>query len=62
MYKLCSHAQKRLVEMKLDDVDEVHSLRLSGVHRVWGILTENVLTLLWWDPNHEVCPSLKKHT
>ncbi len=60
--KLCAEARKRLIELKLDDQDELHSLHLSGVKRVWGILSENVLTLLWWDPNHQVCPSYKKHT
>jgi hypothetical protein len=60
--KLCSEARKRLGELRLDDVDELHSLHLSGTKRVWGILTENILTLLWWDPDHEVCPSYKKHT
>lgn len=59
---LCPEAQKRLEELKLFDVDEVYCLHLSGKERVWGIRDLNVLILLWWDPNHEVCPSEKKHT
>ncbi len=60
--KLCPKAQKRLKDLHLDDVDDVVSLHLTGVQRVWGILNAGVLALLWWDPDHEVCPSLKKNT
>ena len=59
---LCKAAQDHLVEIGLDDVDELVSLHLSGKERVWGIRSHNVLTVLWWDPDHAVCPSLKKHT
>lgn len=59
--KLCSEAQKRLTAMRLDG-EELHCLHLSGTKRIWGILVQNVLTLLWWDPNHRVCPSAKKNT
>ena len=55
--RLCPAAQKRLRELNLDDLDEVHRLRLSGAERVWGIRDLNVLNLLWWDPTHEICPS-----
>jgi hypothetical protein len=44
------------------DVEELVSLRLSGRERVWGIRDQAVLSLLWWDPEHDVCPSLLKHT
>jgi hypothetical protein len=56
---LCSKAQKRLKDLKLDDIDGLVSLRLTGKQRVWGIFGEGVMTLLWWDPDHGVCPSLK---
>ena len=59
---LCKAAQDHLVHVRLDDVDELISLHLSGKERVWGIRSHNVLTVLWWDPDHAVCPSLKKHT
>jgi hypothetical protein len=59
---LSKDAQKRLVEIFQDDIDSLVSLRLSGVERVWGIREKAILKLLWWDPNHQVCPSLKKNT
>ena len=61
-YKLCSEARDDLVQNKLDDRDEYFSLRLSGKERVWGIRAGRVLKLMWWDPEHEICPSYKKHT
>lgn len=60
--KLCPDAQRRLADLRMDDIEELHTLHLTGTKRVWGILSENVISLLWWDPDHQVCPSLKKHT
>lgn len=55
--KLCPEARRRLRDLRLDDLEEVHRLRLSGAERVWGIRDLNALILLWWDPKHEICPS-----
>ncbi|QVL31123.1 hypothetical protein KIH39_20060 [Telmatocola sphagniphila] len=62
VYKLIKLAQKRLVELRLDDYDNLFRFRLSGEMRVWGIREGRVFRLLWWDPEHEICPSIKKHT
>lgn len=58
----CPEAQKRLIQIKQDDLDELFSLRITARKRVWGIKDGNLLWLLWWDPEHTVCPSPKKHT
>jgi hypothetical protein len=55
-------ARKRLDVLNLPDVEVLHRLRLSNKERVWGILTQNVIQLLWWDPNHEACLSEKPNT
>ena len=55
-------AKKRLYKLKLDDAPSLVSLRLSARERIWGIRVDNILQILWWDPNHQVYPSLKKHT
>jgi hypothetical protein len=55
-------ARRRLKEIRQDDVDELISLNLNGKKRVWGIRDQNILKILWWDPNHTVCPSLKRYT
>jgi hypothetical protein len=59
---LIKAARDRLTEIKLDDIDELTSLHLAGAERVWGILDQGILNLLWWDPDHKVCPSHKKNT
>lgn len=59
---LSREAQKRLEQIGLEDIDQLVSLRLTGRERVWGIRLQRNMNLLWWDPNHQVCPSLKKHT
>lgn len=58
---LCKEAQARLNEMFKGnvDIDSLVSLRLSGRERVWGILDQGVLAVLWWDPEHAVCPALR---
>ena len=51
---LISEAQKRLVKIHKDDIDELFSLRLSSKERIWGILDRGVLQILWYDRNHEI--------
>ena len=60
--RLSKEAQARLTEIKQDDTDEVFSFHFSGKPRIIGIRDMNVVKLLWWDPEHLVCPSQKKNT
>jgi hypothetical protein len=55
-------ARDRLVEIRQDDVDYLVSLRIDGPGRMWGILDERVLRILWWDPEHDVYPVEKRNT
>jgi hypothetical protein len=59
---ICLKAQKRIQQLKLDDFGDVYELRINGTCRIWGLREEPAFLLLWWDPNHEVCPSPKKYT
>lgn len=59
---LVKRAQDRLAEIQQDDIDQVYSLRITGKRRVFGIRDGGVLRILWWDPEHAVCPAPKKHT
>ena len=55
--------QKRLEELGHDDEDRLASFHINGRQRLWAIRrSENIFYLLWWDPDHEICPSHKKHT
>jgi hypothetical protein len=56
---ICSTAQQRLEALGLL-LDDVVSLRLSGRERVYGYLENGVLILLWWDPLHQICPSMRE--
>lgn len=60
--EIISSASKRLEEINQDDIDALFSLRISARERLWGIRDQHMFKILWWDPNHEVCPSKKKHT
>jgi hypothetical protein len=60
--RLSKPARHRLEQIKLDDLDEVMSFRLMGTQRVFCRIDANIMHVLWWDPNHLVCPSIKKHT
>jgi hypothetical protein len=59
---LCKDARDRLAVIQHDDIDELMSFRLTGAGRVWCRMDRNMMLVLWWDPQHAVCPSLKKHT
>jgi hypothetical protein len=52
--KLCTPARDRLTSLRLDDIEEVVSLRLTGPQRVWGYRVGPVFHVLWWDPEHQV--------
>ena len=60
--EICHEAKTRLEEIGRGDTDELFSLRLTGKQRLWGIRDREILRILWWDPEHRVCPSAKKHT
>ena len=60
VHSMISKAQTRLEELKLDDEEELFRFRLDGESRVWGIREGRVFKILWWDPNHEICPSNKR--
>lgn len=60
--KLSKIARDRLSAIKQDDLDEVFSFHFAGRPRIIGIRDRNAVKLLWWDPEHQVCPSIKKHT
>lgn len=54
---LGTDVQKRLIELKLEDVDRLFSLRLTGEKRLWGIVNDNgVFSILWYDPHHKIYP------
>lgn len=55
-------AQRRLRDLHMDDIDVVLSLHLSGLERVFGVKYDVAVSLLWWDPKHQVCKSVLKHT
>lgn len=56
---LCKDAQRRIEELHLD-IDQVFSLRLTATLRIYGILENGVFNVLWYDPNHEICPAVKR--
>ncbi len=59
---LQAYARRRLDELKILQ-DELISLRVTGKERIWGYPAGGgTLTVLWWDPEHQVCRSIKKHT
>lgn len=55
-------AQQRLSELKLDEHQELFSLRLKGRERLLGLLRDGVFFMIWKDDDHQVCPCPKKHT
>jgi len=55
--KIIPEAQKRLEQLRLDDVDELYSIRFAGEVRIFGIRKFNYFQVLWFDLNHEICPT-----
>lgn len=63
-----SFARKRLNELDstllgfVEDPDELTRLAFSSVVRLWGYRIDDVFYILWYDREHKVCPSSKRHT
>ena len=55
-------ARNRLDALGLADMTKISVLRLGGQPRLYGFRHGNVFHVVWWDPDHEIWPSLKKHT
>lgn len=58
-------AQQRLTALNMEEKADgfLMSLRMTGKKRLFCYITEStVANLLWYDPDHQVCPSPKKHT
>jgi hypothetical protein len=60
--KMIKNAQKRAEELKILEFEELFSLRLNGRQRLFGILIDGIFRIVWFDNNHEICESNKKHT
>lgn len=58
--KLSKEARKRLKKIEMNDLDQLYSFRLGGKKRLFGVVHDDVFKLVWYDPEHEVCPSKRK--
>ncbi len=60
---LSKEAADRFRAMELDEYsDAIFSFALQNKLRVIGIREDEHFHVLWYDPEHEVCPSKKKKT
>lgn len=57
----CKEAINRLKEIKIDQ-DSFVSIRFEGKTRLYGYVISGVYHIIWFDPEHEIYPSHKKHT
>ncbi len=54
--KLSSHAKDRIAFMQIED-DNIYSLALTNKLRIIGQRDGRVFRAIWFDPEHEFCPS-----
>jgi hypothetical protein len=50
---------KRWLRENLPDQTELWTLRFSGTQRVWGIFAEGAYQIIFWDPLHQIMPTLQ---
>jgi hypothetical protein len=55
-------AVARLDAIGLGDQDHIWRLRTTNTGRLYGFLVHNVFHPVFWDPEHEIWPSPKRHT
>jgi hypothetical protein len=56
---IAPEAQKDIARAGLDEIfgDEIYRFRLGGTRRLWGFRDEHTFHVVWWDPEHLVCPT-----
>jgi hypothetical protein len=60
--QLCRAAQARLPRIGLEDREKLWELRFGHRKwRAWGLVEGSVFNLVWWDPDHTVCPGVPKN-
>jgi hypothetical protein len=60
---ICPEAQARLEVLGREACDTLYSLGPFGnLPRLLGIREGPVFKVVWWDPEHRVCPSTLKHS
>lgn len=55
-------AKERLEHLRLADQTSISRLRINGPGRLYGFIDKNVFHVVFWDPEHLIWPSSKKHT
>jgi hypothetical protein len=55
----CPKARKWMRE-NMPDQNELWTLRLSGAERIWGVFSEGVYLVVFWDPKHLIWETDKK--
>lgn len=56
LHELTKEAQDRLTQLNIAE-DGLLSLRITSTKRIFGILEDGVLSVIWFDRNHEICPT-----
>lgn len=59
---LIKEAHDKAKKLRIDDYEEIWSFRFTGTQRLWGVKDNNHFLVIWWDPDHQICPASKKHT
>ncbi len=61
--KLSKEARDRLTAMRLEEnSDQIFSIALRNKLRVVGLKDNDKFHILWYDPQHDIYPSTKRHT
>ena len=55
-----SKPARDIIESDWRGADQVFSIRVTNLKRIWGIVEDGVLYVLWWDPEHQVYRSTFK--
>lgn len=55
--RIIAPAQRRLRELGLGSYEDLFRFRIGNMPRIWGIRDRQVMHVIWWDPDHLICPS-----
>lgn len=54
--QLLEEAQKRWIELDLEQFDTVFRFRMGNIQRAWGYVVQAHFFMVWWDRHHSIYP------
>ncbi len=61
IFNISPEAQRRWVDLGLEEFDTLFRFRFGGTRRFWGFIVEGHFFSVWWERHHKIAPTAQKN-